>query len=227
MTDKLPPLTETVGGSGRRRFLNSAAVVGLAGVGLAACNDNKSAAVPAAAAGSGAASDARAAAGGANATHLKPGELDSYYGLWSGGHTGDLRVLGLPSGRELLRIPCFVPDALVGWGLTNESKQIMGTKADGSLKYTVGDTHHTHASYKDGNYDGRGTIGLPMNGAISNVALSPRRSPGCATSCSCRAHAASVAHPQQRLGSVSALGYDGRMGRWTSAPEPLPRIAYG
>ena len=28
--------------------------------------------------------------------HLKPGELDTYYGLWSGGHTGDMRVLGLP-----------------------------------------------------------------------------------------------------------------------------------
>ena len=31
----------------------------------------------------------------------------------------------------------------------------MGTKADGSLRYTVADTHHLHASYKDGNYDGR------------------------------------------------------------------------
>ncbi|MEN9451095.1 MAG: hypothetical protein RLZZ369_154, partial [Pseudomonadota bacterium] len=29
------------------------------------------------------------------------------------------------------------------------------TKADGSLRYTVADTHHVHASYKDGNYDGR------------------------------------------------------------------------
>ncbi|MDT9121045.1 hypothetical protein RSW84_26760, partial [Escherichia coli] len=83
------------------------------------------------------------------------GELDTYYGLWSGGHTGDMRVLGLPSGREITRIPCFVPDALVGWGITNESKAVMGTKPDGSLKYTVADTHHTHASYKDGNYDGR------------------------------------------------------------------------
>ena len=58
--------------------------------------------------------------------HLKPGELDTYYGLWSGGHTGDMRVLGLPSGREITRIPCFVPDALVGWGITNESKAVMG-----------------------------------------------------------------------------------------------------
>ena len=83
--------------------------------------------------------------------HLKPGELDSYYGIWSSGHTGDMRVLGMPSGRELLRIPCFVPDPLVGWGITNESKKIMGTKANGEVRYTVADTHHTHGSYKDGN----------------------------------------------------------------------------
>ena len=171
MTDKLSHPTRTPEGPGRRRFLSSAAVAGLAGVGLAACNDNKSAAAPAAA-GSAATGDARAAAGSSNAAHLKPGELDTYYGLWSGGHTGDLRVLGLPSGRELLRIPCFVPDALVGWGHTNESKKIMGTTADGNLKYTVGDTHHTHASYKDGNYDGRyAWINDKINARIARIRL--------------------------------------------------------
>ena len=104
--------------------------------------------------------------------HLKPGELDTYYGLWSGGHTGDLRVLGLPSGRELLKIPCFTPDALVGWGITNESKQIMGTKPDGSLEYTVGDTHHVHASYKDGNYDGRyAWVNDKVNARVARIRL--------------------------------------------------------
>jgi len=42
-----------------------------------------------------------------------------------------------------------------GWGITNESKKILGTKPDGSLKYTTGDTHHVHGSYKDGTYDGK------------------------------------------------------------------------
>ena len=129
----------------------TAALVGLT-AGVAACTEKPNAATPAAPAG--AAPAASHATTGAN-VHLKPGELDTYYGLWSGGHTGDMRVLGMPSGREILRIPCFVPDALVGWGITNESKAVMGTKPDGSLRYTVGDTHHTHASYKDGDYDGR------------------------------------------------------------------------
>ena len=104
--------------------------------------------------------------------HLKPGELDSYYGIWSSGHTGDMRVLGMPSGRELLRIPCFVPDPLVGWGITNESKKIMGTKANGEVRYTVADTHHTHGSYKDGNYDGRyAWINDKINARIARVRL--------------------------------------------------------
>ncbi|MBV7453484.1 nitrous-oxide reductase [Acidovorax sp. sif1233] len=155
-------------GMGRRSFINTAALVGLT-AGVAACTEKPNAATPAAPAP--AASAAGHAGTGAN-PHLKPGELDTYYGLWSGGHTGDMRVLGLPSGREITRIPCFVPDALVGWGVTNESKKIMGTKPDGSLKYTVADTHHTHASYKDGNYDGRyAWINDKINSRIARIRL--------------------------------------------------------
>ena len=69
---------ETVG-MGRRRFINSAALAGLA-VGAVACNDNKSAAQPAAAPAAAPASAAPAAHAGAS-VHLKPGELDTYYGL--------------------------------------------------------------------------------------------------------------------------------------------------
>ncbi len=163
-------------GLDRRRFLNSAALAGVAGVGLAACND-KPASAPAAASAPPAAGSATAAAASTAVStqaglHPKPGELDVYYGLWSGGHTGDVRVLGFPSGRELLRIPCFVPDALVGWGITNESKAVMGTKPDGSLRYTVGDTHHVHASYKDGDYDGRyAWVNDKINSRIARMRL--------------------------------------------------------
>jgi len=156
------------GGIGRRQFLGTAAMASLAGI--AACSD-KGAAV-AGASSEGKAAPAPTHGGSAANVHLKPGELDTYYGLWSGGHTGDMRVLGLPSGRELLRIPCFVPDALVGWGITNESKKVMGTRPDGSLRYTVGDSHHTHASYKDGNYDGRyAWINDKINSRIARIRL--------------------------------------------------------
>ena len=156
----------------RRGFLNTAAVASLAGIGLAACSDKPATAPAAKASGAGVAKAGAEATEPGGSIHLKPGELDTYYGLWSGGHTGDLRVLGMPSGREITRIPCFVPDALVGWGITNESKAIMGTKPDGSLKYTVADTHHTHASYKDGNYDGRyAWVNDKINSRIARIRL--------------------------------------------------------
>jgi nitrous-oxide reductase len=160
-------------GMARRRFLNTAAAAGLAGVGMAACSEKPSSAPATTAQAPSSAPHAQPNPGeGAGNIHLKPGELDTYYGLWSGGHTGDMRVLGLPSGREITRIPCFVPDALVGWGVTNESKKIMGQKADGSLKYTVADSHHVHGSYKDGNYDGRyAWINDKINSRIARIRL--------------------------------------------------------
>ena len=170
MNDKKDETLSETSAMGRRSFINTAAIVGLT-AGVAACND-KPATAAAGAAPAAAPAPAPAASTSANNTHLKPGELDTYYGIWSGGHTGDMRILGLPSGREIHRIPCFVPDALVGWGITNESKKIMGTKPDGSLRYTVADTHHTHASYKDGNYDGRyAWINDKINARIARVRL--------------------------------------------------------
>jgi nitrous-oxide reductase len=82
---------------------------------------------------------------------VDPGELDEYYGFWSGGHSGEVRVLGLPSMRELMRIPVFNTESATGWNITNESKHILG---DGA-KYPNGDSHHPHMSMVDGRYDGK------------------------------------------------------------------------
>lgn len=140
----LPPQDE-----GRRKFLGTTAAATLAGAGLAmglsACKKGEQAAT-----GEGAREEV---ASGEFEVH--PGKLDSYYIFSSAGHNGEVRIYGLPSGRTLKRIPVFNPDPMVGWGITNESKKIIGTKPDGSLKYCTGDTHHVHGSYTDGTYDGK------------------------------------------------------------------------
>jgi nitrous-oxide reductase len=82
------------------------------------------------------------------AGHVAPGQMDAYYGFWSGGQSGEIRVLGIPSMRELKRVPVFNFDAATGWGRTDWSRKLLG----GTIS---GDTHHVHLSYTDGTYDGR------------------------------------------------------------------------
>jgi len=134
---------------GRRKFFGTSAAASLAGaglvMGLSACKQSDE----------GVAGKAAGHLEGSGKFEVQPGKLDSYYSFSSAGHNGEMRIYGIPSGRTLKRIPVFNVDPMVGWGITNESKAIMGTNADGSLKYMTGDTHHVHGSYTDGTYNGK------------------------------------------------------------------------
>ena len=82
------------------------------------------------------------------ASYVKPGDQDQYYLFYSGGHSGQVFVAGVPSMRHIFTIPVFTPYPGTGYGFDEESKQLLGD-------FTWGDVHHPAASKTEGDYDGR------------------------------------------------------------------------
>ncbi len=84
----------------------------------------------------------------AQRTYVAPGKLDDYYLFYSGGHSGQVYVAGVPSMRHIMTIPVFAPYPGTGYGFDQESKKLLGA-------YTWGDVHHPALSKIKGDYDGR------------------------------------------------------------------------
>jgi len=79
---------------------------------------------------------------------VPPGQLDEFYLFYSGGHSGQVYVAGIPSMRHISTIPVFAPYPATGYGFDVESRRMLGD-------FTWGDVHHPAPSRTNGDYDGR------------------------------------------------------------------------
>lgn len=104
---------------------------------------------------------------------VAPGEHDEYYGFWSGGHSGEVRVVGIPSMRELMRIPMFQREGARGYGHDLKTQGVLEEGNQYSnLDQEWGDCHHPILSESGGTYDGRYCwINDKANGRMGRVNL--------------------------------------------------------
>jgi nitrous-oxide reductase len=88
------------------------------------------------------------ASSAASRTYVAPGDKDEFYLFYSGGHSGQVYVAGLPSMRHIATIPVFAKYPATGYGYDEATREMLGG-------FTWGDVHHPGLSQTDGRYDGR------------------------------------------------------------------------
>ena len=109
-------------------------------------------------------------------TYVPGGMTDEFTIFASGGHSGQMLVVGVPSMRILKVIPVFTRDAWQGYGFgTDQGNLVLSRGSDASKtpeNLGWGDTHHPALSETDGEYDGRWLyINDRANGRIAMIDL--------------------------------------------------------
>jgi nitrous-oxide reductase len=89
-------------------------------------------------------------------TYMPTGRKDDYYIFSSGGQSGQVIVLGLPSMRILKYIAVFTPEPWQGYGVGEDgSEKVLAQGDRDGKKIRWGDTHHPNLSETNGDYDGK------------------------------------------------------------------------
>lgn len=92
---------------------------------------------------------------GALKTYVPSGKMDDYYIFASGGQSGNVDVIGVPSMRMLKVIGVFTPESWQGWGFGGDSDKILEQGNQGTHKIRWADVHHPNLSETKGDYDGQ------------------------------------------------------------------------
>ncbi len=88
-------------------------------------------------------------------TYTPSGRKDDYIMFASGGHSGQVFVVGMPSMRILRTIALFTPEPWQGWGYGSVGQEEILSQGDlNDTKIRWGDTHHPALSETAGDYDG-------------------------------------------------------------------------
>jgi len=88
-------------------------------------------------------------------TYTPTGKRDEYLMFASGGHGGNLIVIGVPSMRILKYVGVFTPEPWQGYGFDDGSKEVLKGGQRGGKDMTWGDMHHPALSETAGDYDGQ------------------------------------------------------------------------
>src|SRR5262245_6722993 len=88
-------------------------------------------------------------------TYTPTGKHDEYYLFASGGHSGQILVVGLPSMRILKVIAVFTPEPWQGYGFGGSGDHILAGGKVNDKDVLWGDTHHPSISESEGSYDGQ------------------------------------------------------------------------
>ncbi len=112
-------------------------------------------------------------------TFVPPGGRDEYMLFASGGHSGQVHVVGVPSMRLLKTVAVFTPEPWQGYGYGadwSEASLNGESNPDPGQHLRWGDSHHPALSETDGKYDGRWLyINDRAHGRIGMVDLSDFR----------------------------------------------------
>ena len=105
-------------------------------------------------------------------TYTPTGKNDEYLVMASGGHSGQVIVIGVPSMRILKYIAVFTPEPWQGYGFDDQTKGVLAGGKRGGKDLTWADTHHPALSETAGDYDGKYLfIGDKANARIAVIDL--------------------------------------------------------